>query len=76
MKEQLGDVREFLKKKLGEEGFAKFQEGIRLAAKARREKGAGAEVEGQSPSCPAHCASYCDANSFLQSGSYSSFSFD
>ena len=70
------DPKAFLKKKLGEEGFAKFQEGSRLAAKGKGEKAPKAEVEGQSASCYASCASYCDSNSFLSAGAYSRFSFD
>ncbi len=66
----------FLKKKLGPAGFAKFQEGVRLAAQGKGEKAPKAAVEGQSPSCPPSCASYCDSNSFLSSGAYSRFSFD
>jgi hypothetical protein len=41
---------------------------MRLAAKGKGGK-AKADVEGQS-SCLATCASYCDANSFLQSGAF------
>jgi len=66
----------FLKKKLGVKGFAKFQEGLRLAAEGKGEKPPKAAVEGQSASCYAPCASYCDSNSFLSSGAYSRFSFD
>jgi len=66
MEEELGDPREFLKEKLGEEGFAKFEEGARLAAEGT---GQTADVEGQS-SCIATCMSYCDANSFLQAGAF------
>jgi hypothetical protein len=66
----------FLKKKLGPAGFKKFQEGMRLAAQGKGEKPPKSEVEGQSPSCYAPCASYCDSNSFLSAGAYGRFSFD
>ncbi|HUT37230.1 MAG TPA: hypothetical protein VNE39_27360 [Planctomycetota bacterium] len=73
---QFEDPRAFLKKKLGEEGFAKFQEGARLAAEGKGEKAPKAAVEGQSASCYAPCASYCDSNSFLSAGAYGRCSFD
>ena len=69
------DPQAFLKKKLGEEGFAKFVEGMRLAAKGKGEKAPKADVEGQSASCYDPCASYCDSNSFLSAGAYGRFSF-
>lgn len=72
MGELVDDPREFLKEKLGEEGLAKFEEGARLAAEA---KGETPDVQGQSPSCPPQCRSYCDSNSFLQTGAYQRFSF-
>lgn len=71
----MDDPREFLKKKLGEEGFADFEKGLRLAAEAKGEAPAAADVEGQSPSCYTPCASYCAGNSFLSAGAYSRFSF-
>jgi len=69
------DPRAFLKEKLGAAGLAKFEEGMRIAAKAKAEgkgKAAGA-VEGQS--CFGSCASYCGSSRFLSAGSYETFSF-
>jgi len=68
------DPRAFLKEKLGAAGLKKFEEGMRIASKAKAAgKGkAAADVEGQS--CIASCLSYCGASRFLNTGSYSTFS--
>ncbi|HUT37229.1 MAG TPA: hypothetical protein VNE39_27355 [Planctomycetota bacterium] len=64
--------RAFLRSKLGAAGFAKFEEGMRLAARDRRQKTPKADVEGQTPICDATCSSRCQGNNFLSAGSYCS----
>ena len=71
---ELGDPREWLKKKLGEADYAQFEKGMRLgAAEAAKgkPKGKAAEVEGQAP-CAGYCWSYC-GDFALQAGYWSSW---